>query len=117
MWTLKKLSIKLPVGLVGEVIRLANESRKAGRYLVRQWRGMVLATQNPGGRSLSARLVRSGHLQCWQVVWAFVEKDGKRKWLYYFLFDPDRSEIWVGRPSDQERMLRDMFGDGQLHLF
>ena len=115
MWVVKKLT-HTPIGLIGEAIRLANESKKAGRYLVKQWRGLVLATQNSGGKSLSARLVRSGHLQCWQVVWVFKEVDGKRKWLFYFLFDPDRKEIWIGRPHDQEQVLKNVLGD-QLSLF
>lgn len=118
MWTLKKLvSIKLPLGLIGEVVRLANESREAGKYLVRQWQGFVIATQNPGGKSLSAKLVKTCRLQCWQVVWVFKEEGGRRKWLYYFLLDPDNFVIWVGRPTDQESILRNVIGDDQLSLF
>ena len=116
MWTIRKLVHNLPIGLVGEVIRLTNKSKEAGKYLVRQWRGLVLATQNPGGKSLSARLVKTHRLQHWQVVWVFKEVDGKRKWLYYFLFDPDHRVIWIGRPHDQEQILKNVLGD-QLSLF
>lgn len=121
MWLVIYLATKRPPRkLLNEAVRLAKKAAKEPPFLLTFFEDKTLATQNPSGESLAARVVSCGDLHHSQLIWVFRVSGQRREWFYFLGVDLENKVLLVGAPRDQRKIINLLISwnnDNQLDLF